>query len=273
MHRSTATALLCLVLCMRADAAEQKLDPAKSPVLDVFPSGAWMGMNAVFQAKDFDATLDKDRILRIQPKQDGKNVGPPVLVRFSAYYVDDGQSRPRDLISLEKRPAPAIQPKKVEFAGHYEQKIKFTFFIQFSEKGVTVDGDVIDPPGLKHPTILAYADYFSASHQIPATTAPEEIQKQTQGFTVKFTDAKRQSDLKQFWEVEKTRSGVVAAAEVTGPWGSRRVITEMPPTPKNGHRIGNFGNYLVSAFYKGGWYFSRGGTDKLPGGPITVRVE
>lgn len=273
MHRFTATVLSCLVLCMRAAAADEKIDPAKSPVLDVFPSGAWMGMNAVFQTKDFDATLDKDRILRIQPKQDGKNVGSPVLVRFSAYYSDDGQSHARDLISLSKRPAPAMQPRKVEFAGQYEQKIKFTFSIQFSEKGVTVDGDVQDPPSLKYPTVLAYAAYFSASHQIPPTTAPEEIRKQTGGYTMKFTDAKRQSDVKQFWEVEKTRSGTVASAEVKGPWGSRRVITEMPGTPKNAHRIGNFGNYLNSAFYKGGWYFSRGATDKVPGGPITVRVE
>ncbi len=273
MHRTIVAALSCLVLCAPVFAADEKVDPAKSPVLDVFPSGDWKGFNAVFQAKDFDATLDKDRVLRIQPKQDGKNVGAPVVIRFSAYFPFDGQSRVRELVSLQKRPAPAMQPRKIEFAGQFEQKIRFTFSMQFSEKGVTVEGDVQDPPGLKYPTVLAYAAYFTASHQIPPTAAPEEIKKQTEGCTMKFIDAKRQSDLKQFWEIEKTRSGTVAAAEVTGPWGARRVITEMPGTPKNAHRIGNFGNYLNTAFYKGGWYFSRGATDKVPGGPITVRVE
>lgn len=272
MSRSLAPVMLCLLQCARTFAADA-VDPAKSPVLDVFPAGQWKGMNAVFQTKDFDATLDKDRVMRITPKLDGKPAGMPVIVRFSAYYSVDGTTHALDMVSLEKRPAPAMQPRKVEFAGHFEKKIKFTFAIQFSEKGVTVEGDVVDPQGLKFPTILAYAAYFSATHQIPPTTFAEEIRKQTEGFTVKFTDAKRQSDVKQFWEVEKTRSGVVASAEVTGPWAARRVICELPPTPKNGHRVGNFGNYLVTPFYKGGWYFSRGGTDKVPGGPITVRVE
>jgi hypothetical protein len=272
MRRSLTPVMQCLALCARAIAADTA-DPARSPVLDVFPDGQWKGMNAVFQAKDFDATLDKDRVMRITPKLDGKPAGMPVLVRFSAYYSVDGTSHVLDMVSLEKRPVPAMQPKKVEFAGHFERKIKFTFAIQFSEKGVAVEGDVVDPPGLKYPTIFAYAAYFTATHQIPPTAFAEEIRKLTEGFTVKFTDARRQSDVKQFWEVEKTRPGVVASAEVTGPWATRRVICELPPTPKNGRRAGNYGNYAMTPFYKGGWYFSRGGTDKVPGGPITVRVE
>jgi hypothetical protein len=256
-------------ICLSADAP----DPAKSPVLDTFPSGQWKGMNAVFQAKNFDATLDKDRILRIQPKLDGKNTGMPVLVRFNAYFSRDGSSFGRDLLSLEKRPAPAMQPKKVEFAGHYEQKIKFTFSIEFSERGVTVEGDVKDPPVIKYPTTLAYAAYFGATHQIPKETPPEEIKQLTEGHTVKFTDAKRQSDTRQFWEVIQSRPNAVATGEVSGPWGSRRVIVDMPATARNGKRIGNYGNYTVTAFYRGGWWFSRGATDKVEGGPLTVRVE
>lgn len=272
MQRFLALILSFAIFFSRASAADTP-DPAKSPVLDVFPSGQWAGMNTVFQSQNFDATIDKDRILRIQPKQDGKNAGPPVLVRFAATYVFDQRSVARDLLTLEKRPAPAMQPKKVEFAGHYEQKVKFILTIQFSDKGVTLDGEVMDPPKPKYPTNFGYASHFPVSHQIPATALAEEIRKQTEGFTVKFTDAKRQSQTMQFWEVVQSRSGVIAAGEVTGPWGTRRVITEMPPTPKNGHRIGTYGNYAVSAFYKGGWYFGRVGTDKLPCGPLTIRVE
>ena len=273
MHRFTATVLPCLVLCLRAAAADANPDPAKAPVLDVFPSGQWAGMNAVFQTQNFDATLDKDRILRVQPKQDGGKIGPPVVIAFNPYFTSNGTSHGRPVVSLEKRPAPAMQPKKIEFAGHCGEKTKFTFSIHFTEKGVTVDGDVVDPPGLKNATIFAYAAYFAASHQIPVTTPEDEIKRLTAGHTIRFTDAKRQAQTMQFWELSPTRSGTVASAEVTGPWGTRRVITELPPTPKNGHRVGNFGNYSVSPFYKGGWYFSRGGTDKVPGGPITVRVE
>ncbi len=275
MNRAILPTLLLLTLCARVFSEEKPatVDPAKSPILDTFPSGQWKGMNAVFQTKDFDATLDKDRVLRIQPKLDGKAVGAPVIVRFNAYFTRDGSSFGYNLISLEKRPAPAMQPKKIEFAGHFEKKIKFTFNIQLSDKGVTVDGDVSDPPGLKQPTVFAYAAYFSASHQIPQNTFAEEIRKLTEGHTVKFTDAQKKSETLEFWAVEKPRGNAIASAEVVGQWGTRRIVCELPATAKNGHRVGNFGNYLVQAFYKGGWYFSRGGTDKLPGGPITVRVE
>lgn len=272
MLRILAPILTCLALCARG-VEPVSPDPAKSPVLDVYPSGAWKGMNSVFQAPNFDATLDKDRILRIQPKLDGKNIGAPVLVRFNAYYSDDGRSFGRDLVSLEKRPAPSMQPKKIEFAGHYEKKIRFTFSIQFSENGVTVEGDMKDPPALKYPTVFAYAAYFGASHQIPPTTPPEEIKQLTEGHTVKFTDAKKQTETLQFWEIIQSRPNAVASTEVSGPWGSRRVIVDAPPTQKNARRIGNFGNYAVTAFYRGGWYISRGGTDKVDGGPLTVRVE
>ena len=47
----------------------------------------------------------------------------------------------------------------------------------------------------------------------------------------------------------------------------------MPPTQKNARRIGNYGNYAATALYKGGSYFSRGGTDKVDAGPLTVKVE
>jgi hypothetical protein len=272
MQRLSSALLLSLVLRMPAASAEI-VEPAKSPVLDVFPSGPWAGMNAVFQAKNFDATLDKERVLRIQPKLDGKNVGPPVLVRFNAYFSRDGSSLGRTLISLEKRPAPAMQPRKVAFAGQYDQKIKFTCSIEFSERGVTIEGDVKDPPVIKYPTVFAYAAYFSATHQIPADTSADEIKQLTEGHTVKFTDAKRQSQTMQFWEVIKSQSNAVATGEVSGPWGSRRVIVDMPATPRNGRRIGNYGNYVVAPFYKGGWWFSRGATDKVEGGPLTVKVE
>ena len=101
-------------------------------------------------------------------------------MRFNAYYTDDGRSFGRDLVSLEKRPAPAMQPKKIEFAGQYEKKVRFSFSIEFSEKGVTVEGDMKDPPVIKYPTVFAYAAYFTASHQIPPATPPEEVRQLTE---------------------------------------------------------------------------------------------
>ena len=85
-------------------------------------------------------------------------------------------------------------------------------------------------------------------------------------------DAAKQAETMQFWEIGQNRSGTVASGEVTGPWGPRRVIAEMPAVRASGPRIGTFGNYAVLPFYKGGWYFSRGGTHKVAAGPLTVRM-
>jgi hypothetical protein len=272
MLRFLAVLISCLVVSGRTVAAEDT-DPAKSPVLDVFPDGPGKGMNAVFRAKDFDATVDKNLFIRVQPKQDGKSIGPPVLLRFHARYSSDGRSFARDLVSLDRRPAPAMQPKKLEVAGFYEHKVRFSAGIQFSERGVTIEGDVKDPPVIKYRTVFAYWASFPASHQIERTTPLEEIKQLTEGHTVKFTDAKKKTETHQFWEVIKSRPNAIASAEVSGLWGSRRVIVEMPATQRTGRRVGNFGNYAVVPFYRGGWYFSRGESERVEGGPLTVRVE
>jgi hypothetical protein len=271
-----ALAAIPVALWLIASSPALAADPAaqaKAVDLDGFPSGPWQGANAVYQCPNFDAVLSADRVLRIQPKENGKNVGAPVLVRFNAYFAQDNRSVGRELVSLEKRPAPAMQPKKVELAGHYNEKVRFAVAFTFTDRGVTIDGTIKDPPGLKQPTTLAYAAYFSATHQIPPNTPDEEIKKQVAGNSIKLTDAKRQSRSLEFWEISPTLSNAMAVTEVSGPWGGRRVLIDTPATRTNGGRLGNLGNYYNTPFFKGSWYISRGGSDKAAAGPLTVRVE
>jgi hypothetical protein len=261
-----------LAVCGGALAADP-VPTVKPTDLDAFPSGQWKGKNAVFQAKNFDAVLEANRILYIQPKEDGKNAGPPIRLSFSCYFSRDLKSVPRDIISLEKKPAPAMQPKKIELAGHCEDKVKFTFTYEFSEEGVTIQGEVKDPSTLKTPSVLGYAIVFPAVPQTTAATTPEEAEPLTGGCTLKLVDAKKQAKSYRFTEFTPIASNVVLHAEVSGLWGARRAVVDAPPTRKNGERIANLGNYGSQMLYKGGWYFSRGSTDKLDGGTMTIRIE
>lgn len=264
--------LAAVAVCGGAFAADP-VPPGKPPALDAFPSGPWQGKNAVFQAKTFDAILGADRVLMIQPKEDGKNVGPPVRVSFSAYFGRDLRSVPRDLVSLEKKPAPSMQPKKIELAGHYEDKVRFTFTYDFSEDGVTIQGEVKDPPSLKTPTVLAYAVVFPAVPKTTVAMTPEEAEPLVSDCSVKLIDGKKQVRSLRFTEFPQPAANSVLRGEVSGLWGPRKVIVDAPPSRKNGERVGNLGNYGSQILFKGGWYFSRGSTEKLDGGPMTVRAE
>jgi len=246
---------------------------AKAPELDGFPSGPWQGMNAVYQPKNYDALFTKEMDLRIQPKNDGKAVGAPLLVRFTAYFVSDHRTVRRDLVSLDKRPAPSMQPRKIDLAGQYEQKVKFAHSIAFSERGVTVEGDAKDPAGIKQPTVFAYWVSFPASHQIPKETPEDEVKRLTEGHSITFFDERRKKEVFGYWQALQPRANAVLEAEVSGQWGPRRIVVEAPPTPKNARRVGNFGNYAVAPFHRGSWYFSRSSTDKVEGGPLTIKVE
>lgn len=270
--RNLLLLLAGLAVCGGAFAADPV--PAGKPTdLDAFPSGPWKGKNAVFQAKNFDAVLGADRILYIQPKEEGKNAGPPVRVSFSAYFARDLKSVPRDLVSLEKKPPAAMQPKKIELAGHYEDRVRFTFTFDFSEEGVTIQGTVKDPPAIKAPSVLGYAIVFPAAPQATAAMTPEEAEPLTAGCTLRLVGLKKQEKSYHFTEFPPTASNAVLRAEVSGLWGARKAVFDAPPTRKNGDRIANLGNYGSQPLYKGGWYFSRGSTDKLEGGTMTIRFE
>lgn len=264
--------LACLVSSATAAEVESTVKP-KRPELDTFASGQWKGLNAVYQAKNYDAFFTKDMVLRIQPKQDGKAVGPVLVVEFLAYYILDQRHVRRDLVSLDKKPAPAMQPRKIDLAGHYEEKVKFKHAITFSERGVTAEGDALDPAGIKHPTYYAYWVRFPASHEIPRETPEEEMKKATDGHSVVFFDAKRKKETFGYWQAVQSRGNGILEAEVAGAWGPRKISIEVPPTAKNARRIGTFWNYAVSRFYMGGWHLGRVAADKVEGGPLSVKIE
>ena len=271
MHRLMLTLIPCLVLCALA---QEPVTPTTHvpPKLNGFTTGKWVGMNAVFQSKNFDAMLSTDRVLSIQPKVDGKPNGEPVVMRFSIYYSNGKHTVASKLMTIERQSPPAMQPSRVEFQGVFDRKEKCSIRILFSDAGVTFSGDVKDPPKLQFPTVITYSLTFGPSHQIPTETPIEEMKKLTEGYTVKFIEPNRQAKLHGYWDAVPTRANV-AEGQVIGPWGPRRLSIEMPATRENASRWGGFTNYSVHRFFKGAWAFYRTGTDKIIPGPLTLRVD
>ena len=268
-------ASLLLLPCLLATVVAQDIvvsDDKESPKLKGFTTGKHIGMNAVFISKNFDAMLSVDRVLTIQPKVDGKAFGHPVTMRVGISYSNGHHSVSSKLINIERQTVPQMQPSRVEFQGVHERKEKLSTRILFSDAGINFTGDVKDPAKLERPSVIGYSLWFGPTHDISSDTPIEEMKKQTEGYTIKFYDAKRVGKTYGYWDYKPSMTGV-AEAQVIGPWGPRRLSIEMPATKENGSIFGHFYNYRAHRFYKGAWAFYRRGTDKVIPGPLILRVD
>ncbi len=270
LFTSLAVSLLCLTPCFAAASGkEAQADAIKLPV---FASGNGKGLNALYRAKNFDASLTADRVLMVQPKEDGKPVGKPFVLRFSCLYAFDQRSVARDLVSLKQTPAPTLQPQKVRISGEYEENVKFEIDYQFSEDGIVVQCSTDEPSKPKHRSALHWSASFPPSHSIPAGTPEREIQKLTEGCVLQLRFAGGETRSVGFWELINSQRDVLSA-EVSGPWSQRKVLLEAPLPKGKGAYSGTFWNYSGGPLYKGGWAFGRGTTAKSASAPLVVRIK
>jgi hypothetical protein len=270
LFTSLAFSLLCLTPCFAAASG-----PAAQPdaiKLPVFASGDGKGLNALYRAKNFDASLTADRMLTVQPKEDGKPVGKPFVLKFYCHYSFDQRAVARDLVSLKQSPTPTLQPQKVRISGEYEENVKFEVDYQFSEDGIVIQGGMEEAARPKHRSALQWAAWFPPSHAIPAGTPEPEIQKLTEGCVVQLRFAGGEARSVGFWELINSQRDVLSA-EVSGPWSQRKVLLESPLPKGKGAYSGTFWNYSGGPLYKGGWAFGRSTTAKSASAPLVVRIK
>jgi hypothetical protein len=265
-----AFSLLCLTPCFAA--ASDKEAQADAIKLPVFAAGDGQGLNALYRAKNFDARMTADRMLMVQPKEDGKPVGKPIALRFACIYSFDQRAVSRHLVSLKQVSPPTLQPQKIRISGEYEENVKFEINYQFSEDGIVVQGSMDEPSKPEHRSSFHWSASFPASHAIPAGTPEAEVQKRTEGCALQLRFASGESRSVSFWELITSQRDVLSA-EVSGPWSQRKVLIEAPqPKGKNVHP-GIFWNYTGGPLYKGGWAVGRGCTTKSTNEPLVVRIK
>jgi hypothetical protein len=261
---------LCLTPCFAAASGkEAQADAIKLPV---FAAGDGKGLNALYRAKNFDARLTADRMLMVQPKEDGKPVGKPFVLRFSCIYSFDQRAVARDLVSLKQVSPPTLQPQKLRISGEYEENVKFEINYQFSEDGIVVQGSMDEPSKPEYRSAFHWSAHFPPSHAIPAGTPEPEIQKRTEGCAVQLHFASGETRSVSFWELITSQRDVLSA-EVSGPWSQRKVLLETPQPKGKGAYSGTFWNYTGGPLYKGAWAFGRGCTTKSASALLVVRIK
>ena len=266
-----AAAFLLLPVCSVPLSAAPDAASEKNIQLEVFAAGEAKGLNLLYKGKTYRAQLNADRILTVQPQSEGKDVGKPLQLYFSVAELEGGRGERLDLLKLEKKPKPAIQPKKIEMVGLCEDKVRFELEMVFSEDSVTVQGEMRKGGGRRQNVILGYSVRFPSTHTLPATATPDEIAKATEGSTLTLSGEKIPGQSAGFSQIVSSIHGVEKAL-ASGSWGERKIVVEAATT-RDAKRVGTFWNYASTALYKGGWAVGRAAVDKSPGGPLVIRIE
>ena len=128
-----------------------------------------------------NAFLDADRNLKVQPRENGQNVGRPISLRFLGQDVQDGRTQRVEIVSLQRKPQPAMQPKEVVMGGQMEDKIRFEMEIGFTEDSITMEGELHLGSVRRKNVYLSYGAFFPGSHQLPPNSAESVIQSATAG--------------------------------------------------------------------------------------------
>jgi hypothetical protein len=259
-------------LANASEKPDRQAPPPDPLQLPVFTSGEAKGLTALYRAKNFDARLTADRILTVQPKEDGKPVGQPFVVRFACVYVFDQRAVARDLVRLKQVPTPTLQPQKLRISGEYEENVKFQIDYQFSEDAILIQGAMEEAPKPKSRSTLQWVASFPPSHTIPAGTPEPELQKLTEGCVMKLRMAGGDTRSVGFWEL-LTSTRDVSSVEVSGPWSHRTILLEAPEPKGKGGSSGSLWNYSAGPVYKGHWAFGRTIAKKATDTPLVIQIK
>lgn len=253
-----STALLAAAVMLSA--APPAATPAKvadKAQLPVFADGPHKGMNAVFESEKFDATIDANLRCIIQPKEDGKKAGSPVIVVLQPHYIYSGATFRRGIEMLEKPPAPKMNAQKVTVEGRWTGSVSFDVDYEFAATGVTITPAFKDPPGQrgeKEPTVLIMSARFPPVPGIPAGTPEDKIAQLVGNYSLQVVKSGQKSaSALSYTEALSETVKPVERAEAKGLWGSRQIAVQMPPTRERqaAHVVGWVYDYTRLPPYKG----------------------
>ena len=270
MKHSPPVGLVALsVLASFALTLAAPAEDMKAPMLESFTSGEGSGFNAVYQGEHYTAFLLPDRSLRIHLREDGKNIGAPLLVRFSANEIIGHEWHRLSVVGLTKSPKPSLKPAKLEVDGLVEGRIRFHSEYAFGAESISLSGSIDAPGRRKHRIVLNYGVIFPATSTFPAGTADSEIERATAGTTLRLVGVAGTKEV-PFSRILPSEDHI-SRVEAVGAWGSRRIILEAA-TSKKFPRSGYFDNYLNIPLYQG-WSSGRAAVEGAAGGPLNIQIK
>jgi hypothetical protein len=224
--------------------------------LTSFLDGTWKGQHTVYESDYYRAVIDLKGSFSIQPRADGADVGKPITHRFRASYNDLSQSdkkkrhRVRRVTEYNNPPPPAIiktGKHEVLLAGTLDGDVALTRTFTFEPRGIRIGGKMVEPSTIEYPSSVSFGFRIDESVANDDYETFDELKDLTKGWEVTLSGPELSKTTIPFWESVKKKVPGVDRATVTGPWGKRRIVFEMPPSKgRNENRI-----YTTFSIYRG----------------------
>jgi len=250
--------------------------PSPAAELAAFADGPWKGMNAVYQGRLYDATLDAKGSVVLYPKDKGERVGKPIVLAFGCHYYDPVKKNTvvRPIAEVSAAPPQVLaRSGSVKLTGRFADDVRFTVDLRFTETAVAIEGEIKDPAGLTPASNLGYHAHVQPTHNPPAEMALEQIKALMPDWTLVLTPMKGKTQILPYWKSLNPQG--VERAQIRGPWGARQVTIKAPGVIQRGTKVqvaGYLSIYQGFAAYTG-FYVGRAGTSEQEAGELIVSFE
>lgn len=262
---------------MAGESAVDSPIPAKLPV---FSDGAWKGMHAVVQGKNYEAAIDAKGGIQLFPLDKNTRVGKPININYGCNYADTEKKETgrRPIMNFDDAPtAPAElrPPVSLSISGQCEDKVSLTLLYKFTETSVSFSALVKDPARVKYPSTLSYSVVFAPTHKPPPEMKLDEIKALMPGWELRLTKKTGKTKAYPYWAGLSSQPGITKA-QIFGPWGQRKVTVFAPceNDRKTNEAItpAEFNIYPCFAPYTG-YYLKRFGSANREPGELRLQFD
>lgn len=215
--------------------------------LPVFADGEWKGKHAVYEHANYRATMDANGTLSVRCLDGGKDAGASLTCwQLRCYYHTPHKvhEQYRPVIRFDKPPKPAVKPSEIVLQGLLQDNVPFKVEYKFSGNKITVAGGCADPAGIEFPTRFRLQSNIGSSWNIhPFVPQTERIEMLKDCvLTIKARDGNRLKTTKHpYYECMRFMSDM-EEAEISGPYGRRKVTLDRAGAPGSLHGWIHWGN-------------------------------
>jgi len=206
------------------------MTPQKPNHLPVFADGKWKGQHAVYTARNFDALMDANGVIKVYPKEQNERVGKPILYHLRCWYRNTKTKPPthtaRRVARFTQTADPRLQPDSITLMGQLEDDVPFTVTYEFSEKGIVAWGHCKDPAGIDTTQFRAGAN-VPASHKFDDETPLDERARILKGWQLVVNPVEGKTIKYPYADSIPRMSVISKSAQIDAPVYGRRKIRFM----------------------------------------------
>jgi len=201
--------------------------------LPVFLDGPAAQCNAIFNHKNFIATVDAEGEMKIVCLDQGKPIDKPLFINFGCSYSQPGKRRSyrRPVAYFDNPPKPSENSPELTYKGRMKDNVEFEITYEFKDNSIQAWGWIQDPDDISFPSRFGLGLRFTATHRFAPDVPLEERKKQLEGFELVVNPIDGKSVTYPFWQSTQRLALPAKRVEILGDvYGERRIYVTIPST-------------------------------------------